>query len=106
MPGNEIRALTGRSVDVDGRPHRHHVVEPGDVLVSQPDAAVAHRVADAGRRVRAVDPVAVSQVEAMRAEDSLVLALIGAEGRDDDVAAGHDLVPLPGVTQAHDPAVR
>src|SRR5690242_13671018 len=105
MSGNDIAALTIRSVDVDRRPDRHHVVERPDVLVPEPYAPMAHGVADAGRGVRAVDAVAVSQVEPVRAEDALVLALVGAEGRDHDVAARHDLVPFLRVAQAHHPTI-
>src|SRR5436305_14700084 len=82
------------SVDEDWRAHRHHLIQRFDILVAQSHAAVTDRSANALRMVGAVQGVAVSHVEAVGAEDALVLALVRAVWRDHDVAPRHDLSTL------------
>src|ERR1700730_3210164 len=55
---------------------------------------MADRAANTGRVIGAVDAVAVPHLEAMGTQDAFVLALIRAEGRDDDVPPRHDLPTL------------
>src|SRR6476660_6985094 len=75
------------SVDVNRRSDLDHVVELCDVLVAQPDAPVTDRAANRLRFVGAMQGISVSQDEAMGAQDAFELALIGAEWRDQKVAA-------------------
>ena len=70
------------SVDVDLRPHRHVVVQPLDVLVGEAHAAVRDRGADGVRVRRAVDLVAVAELEAILcpSSPSTVLCFVPAGG--------------------------
>src|SRR4051812_4338356 len=82
-------------VDVDRRTERHHVVKRFNVFVSEADAAMTDRSANRLWLIGAVQSVAIAQVEAECAEHAFVFALARAEGRDDDIAVGDELLPFP-----------
>src|SRR5688500_3356206 len=99
-PSRNVPALTqwsamgAPSIYEDRRAHGNHLVQGLDVLVAQSDAPVTDRAANALRFVGSVEGVAVSQVQPMRPQHALVLALVGAEWRDDDVPRRHHSAPL------------
>src|SRR5438045_2166263 len=95
-----------RSIQVDRRPNPHHLIERRDILVPQAHAAVTRRLADALRLVGPVDAIAIAHLQAVGAEYALVLPLVGAVGRNYDVAVCRDLMPLASATQRRHSAVR
>src|SRR5205823_14509944 len=78
------------SVDDDRIADVRHRVEPGDVFVAQAHAAVRDRTAELIGLLRAVDGVAVAEVEAVAAENLVEMALWAIDGRDDHGVAGYD----------------
>src|SRR5215207_8314265 len=93
------------SIYEDRSADRNHLKEGFDVLVAQSHAPVTDRAANALGLVGAVQRVAVTHVEPVGAQNSLVLALARPEGRDHDVAARHDLPPLYPWLDRYGPAV-
>src|SRR5687768_9742912 len=76
---------TPPSEDVYGRPDRDTLIEHGYILVVHAHAAVTHRIAGRCFFVRAMDQVAIPDLELVRAKDRGNLALRRAEWRDEDL---------------------
>src|SRR5215213_209140 len=99
------RGEASKLVDVDLRAHRDVFVQPGDVRVSEPDAAVGGARADGGAIRRPMQQESVAEYQAIRSELTADLALFGVERWheqrvvEDDVLVQHqggELAPAGG----------
>src|SRR5215213_9184232 len=92
------RGEASKLVDVDLRAHRDVFVQPGDVRVSEPDAAVGGARADGGTIRRPMQQEPVAEDQAIRSELTANLALLGVERQGSELPpAGEndaDLVAL------------
>ena len=62
--------LTPKSIDVNGRPYRHELIQRLDIFVPQSHASVTHRSSDGTRHIRSVQCIAIAEVQTMRANDA------------------------------------
>jgi hypothetical protein len=108
--GQQLASLGPVSVDHDHRPEWHVLVEPGDGLITQPDAPMRHGFPDGVLDVGAVQADAVGEQQAKSAERSLDLSLLGSERRNEQRPVEHELLsggqPLERAVGADDPDLR
>src|SRR5689334_9231087 len=76
--------------DINRRADRDALVELKDILIEHADAAVAHGVADRSLFIRAVNQIAVADLELPGAEHIRDLPLIRAHRRNEDLAVKDD----------------